>query len=116
MQVKLLFHTTENLQNSGVVSYGVLILHYVLLIGTHTSPLLFAGCCIHLSTPYLCPVRALESTASLIHLLISALYIYCLLVYIVCFPAYPFFFTFLLTKSFPLRIDPLRFQAGGCKR
>jgi len=40
--------------------------------------------------------------------------IYRLLVYIVCFPTYPFFFTFPYL-SFPLRIDPLHFQAGGRK-
>jgi len=39
--------------------------------------------------------------------------IYRLLVYIVCFPTYPFFFAFSLLISFPLRIDP---QAGCCKR
>jgi len=46
-------------------------------------------------------------------------YIYCLLVYAVCFPTYPFLLTFFLltrisslTYLFPLRIDPLRFQAG----
>ena len=45
----------------------------------------------------------------------------CLLVYIVCFPTYPFFLHFFLIYllpylSFPLRIDPLRFQAGCRKR
>ena len=39
----------------------------------------------------------------------------CLLVYIVCFPTYPFSSLFLYL-SFPLRMDPLRFQAGCCKR
>jgi len=42
-------------------------------------------------------------------------------IYIVCFPNYPFFFTFFLltfslTYSFPLRIDPLRFRVGCRKR
>jgi len=57
--------------------------------------------------------------APLIRLLTSALY--CLLVYIVCFPTSPFFFTFFLTylfpySYFPSRIDALRFQAGCRKR
>jgi len=48
-------------------------------------------------------------------------YTYCLLVYIVCFPTYPFLLHFFLTYlipslSFPLRTDPLRFQAGCRKR
>ena len=48
-------------------------------------------------------------------------YVYCLLVYIVRFPTYPFFFTFSLlavslSLSFPLRIDPLRSQAGCRKK
>ena len=48
-------------------------------------------------------------------------YIYCLLVYIVRFSSYPFFFTLFLTYllpylSFPLRLDPLGFQAASCKR
>ena len=46
--------------------------------------------------------------------------IYCLLVYIICFPTYLFFSTFLAYflpyLSFPLRIDPLRFQVGCRKR
>ena len=47
--------------------------------------------------------------------------VYCLLVYIVCFPNYPFFFTFSLlisslTYLFRLRIDLLLFQAGCHKR
>ena len=41
-------------------------------------------------------------------------------VYIVCFPTYPFaslFLTYLLPYlSFPLKIDPLRFQAGCRKK
>jgi len=41
--------------------------------------------------------------------------IYYLLAYIVCFPSYPFFFTFPYL-SFPLRIDPFRFQAKSHKR
>jgi len=44
-----------------------------------------------------------------------SLYTYCLLVYIVCFATYPFSSLFLYLSppylSFPLRIDPLRFQA-----
>ena len=54
------------------------------------------------------------------HLLISALY--CLLVYIICFPSYPFFFAFFLSfpllffLSFPLRTDLLHFHTGGRKR
>ena len=47
-------------------------------------------------------------------------YIYCLLVYIACFPSDPFsslFLTCLLPYlSFPSRIDPLRFQAACRKR
>ena len=38
---------------------------------------------------------------------------------IVCFPTYLFFFTVFLSPPlliFPMRIDPLRFQAGCCKR
>jgi len=62
-------------------------------------------------------MRAPGSTAPLIHLLISALYIYIyhLLVYIICFPLILFssLFPYL---SFPLRILPLCFQAGGHKR
>jgi len=40
--------------------------------------------------------------------LISALCLYCLRVYIVCFPTYPFFLEFFLNPylSIPLRIDP----------
>ena len=42
---------------------------------------------------------------------------HCLLLYIACFPTYPFFFTYLLPYLyFPLRSDPLRFQAGCRKR
>jgi len=46
--------------------------------------------------------------------------IYCLLVCIVCFPTYPFLFTFSLLISslnhlFLLRIDLLHFQAWSCK-
>jgi len=45
---------------------------------------------------------------------------YCLLVYIACFPTYPFSLHFYLSYllpylSFPLRTDPLRFQAGSRK-
>jgi len=48
-------------------------------------------------------------------------YMYCLLVYIICFPHlsfYPNFFHIYLFHylSFPLRIDPLHFQAGCRKR
>ena len=46
-------------------------------------------------------------------------YIYYLLVYIVCFPTYPFSSPFPYLSpylSFPLRTDPLRFQAGCCRR
>ena len=47
-------------------------------------------------------------------------YMYCLLVYIVRFLAYPFFFTFSIPIlpyfSYSLRIDPLHFQARCCKR
>jgi len=44
-------------------------------------------------------------------------YMYCLLVYVVCFPTYLFFLTYLLPYlSFPLRIDPLRYQARCRKR
>ena len=48
-------------------------------------------------------------------------YIHCLLVYLACpltsFFLYLFFLTCLLPYlPFPLRIDPLHFQAGGCKR
>jgi len=76
------------------------------------------------SCHYCCPVQALGYNAPFIWLVISALYIYiyiyCLSVCIVCFPNYPFsplFFTYLLPYlSFPLRIDPLRFQAGCPKR
>jgi len=47
----------------------------------------------------------------------GAMYIVC----IICFPTYPFFFICFLTyllpySSFPSRIDPLCFQAGGHKR
>ena len=47
-------------------------------------------------------------------------YLYCLLVCIVCFPTYPFSFTFpylslTLPLYFSLRIDSLRFQAG-CRK
>ena len=75
----------------------------------------------------LCPVHTMLSVtrshhaacgllhviALLIRILSLALFMYCLLV--VFFPIYPFFpvFPYLLTDlSFPLRIDPLRFQAG----
>ena len=47
-------------------------------------------------------------------------HIYCLLVYIICFPTYSLFFIFSLLisshLSFHLRIDALRFQAGCRKR
>jgi len=69
--------------------------------------------------PQKCPVRAPGRNAPLIRFLISALCIYCLLVYIVCFLAYPFFtFSLLICSylSFPLRIDPLSFHAGCHKR
>ena len=49
------------------------------------------------------PVRDPGTTALLIHL-ISALYIYCLLVYSICFPTYPVFFTFFPYLSTPLLI------------
>jgi len=52
--------------------------------------------------------------------LLYGCYIYCFLVYIVSFPTYLFFFTFvtylLSYLSFPLRIDPLCFQVGFHKR
>jgi len=57
----------------------------------------------------ICLVRAAGSTAPLIHVLMLALYVCHLLVYIVCF-LFPSLFPYL---SFPLRIDPLRFQAKG---
>ena len=46
---------------------------------------------------------------------------HCLLLYIACFPTYPFFFTYFFIYLlpylyFPLRSDPLRFQAGCRKR
>jgi len=44
-------------------------------------------------------MRAPWNVAPLIRFLILALYIYCLLVYIVCFPTCPFFFTFSLRIS-----------------
>ena len=64
------------------------------------------------------PARAAGRNAPLIRFFISALHIV-LLLYIVCFPLILFlhcFLTFLRPYlSFPLRIDPLRFQAG-CRR
>jgi len=66
---------------------------------------------------FLFPVRAPGCNAPLIRFLISALYIYCLLVYIVCFPTYPFFLIYFLPYlSFPFGIHPLCFQAGCHKR
>ena len=65
----------------------------------------------------LCPMQVPGRNAPLIQLLILVLCIYCLLVYIVCFPTYKsfflhFFLTYLLLYlSFPLRIDSLHFQA-----
>ena len=57
--------------------------------------------------------------APLIRFLISALY-NCLLVYIVCFPAYPFFFTFFYLSPpfliFSFENRPALFQAGCRKR
>ena len=43
---------------------------------------------------------------------------YCLLVYTICFPTYSSLFPYLSPPVlvFTLRIDPLRFQAGCCKR
>jgi len=66
-----------------------------------------------------CPVWAAGCNAPLVRFFISALY--CLLVYIVYFPTYSFFFTFFLSYllpylSFPLKIDPLHFQAACRKR
>jgi len=46
-----------------------------------------------------CSVRASGRNAHLIRFLILALYIYCCLDYIVCFPTHPFFFTFSLLIS-----------------
>jgi len=61
------------------------------------------------------PVRAPGHNVPLIHLLISVLYVLFACLHHLL-PTYPFFFTFFLTYllpylSFPLRIDPLRFQA-----
>jgi len=71
----------------------------------------FSWCCF--------PVWAPGRNAPFIRFWISALYK--LLVYIVCFPTYLFFHHFLLSSllpylSFPLRIDPLRFQARCWER
>jgi len=61
-------------------------------------------------------LQAPRRNAPLIRFLISALSLYCLLLYIVCsFPIYPFS-SFFPYSSFPLRIYPLRFQAGCRKR
>jgi len=58
--------------------------------------------------------------APLIRFFLFQHYIYCLLIYITCFPAYHFsslFLTYLLTYlSFPLRIDLHHFQAGCRKK
>ena len=69
---------------------------------------------------YIFPMRASGRNAPLILLLILALYMYCLLVYLAFF-ASPLFsllnFLYLSTSlTFPLRIGPLHFQAGGHKR
>ena len=42
-------------------------------------------------------------------------YMYCLLVYIICFPHLSFYPNFFLIYLFPLRTDPLHFQAG-CRK
>jgi len=64
------------------------------------------------------PVQAPESTAPLIHLLISWLYIYIVSLFTSYASHLSILFTFslLIFLSFPLRIDPLHFQAGGHKR
>ena len=65
---------------------------------------------------WLGPMWAPGHNAPLIRFLISALYIYCLLVYHLSF-FFTFFLTYLLPYlSFPLRIDLLRFQARFRKR
>jgi len=67
----------------------------------------------NLFSKFFCPVRAVGSTPPLIHLLISALCILFACLHCICFPT-SFFLTYPLSYlSFPLRIDPLRFQEGG---
>ena len=66
------------------------------------------------------PTRASGRNAPLIRFLISALYILFACLYRML-PTFPFFLQFLYTYlppylSLPLRIDPLRFQAGCRKR
>ena len=60
-------------------------------------------------------MRAPGSIAPLIHLLISALYIYRLLPHLSFFRHFFPYFSIPFYLSFPLRIDTLHFQTGGHK-
>ena len=60
-------------------------------------------------------MRALKRNAPFIRFLVLTR-IYCLLVYIVCFPFSSLFPYLSPPLSFSVRIDPLCFQAGCCKR
>ena len=64
-----------------------------------------------------CPVRTSWHNAPLIHLLILALYVLFTWLLLTSFFLYLFFLTYLLPYlPFPLRISPLHFQTGSCKR
>ena len=60
----------------------------------------------------------LDSIVPLLRFLIAVLYIYIYILFACFYHMFPhFFLTYLFPYlSFPLRIDPLRFQAGCCKR